>query len=794
MVAVVACGKPAASPNARLLPSRPVVTASGKKLQLPEWSYWEPYALSLTPAQGPVPELPQTVAAIARTTGSERVFADLPQKELLLRRGFYTMQRPTFARIGDRYAEWARAGVPVFITLDTLFFLTHVAIDRAYAEAEATLLGPRFDAVLARLEMSLGAQAKNASADLVDAYAMARGVLAVAAALAHPRAGASGSEVAEASRLRSDVDVQRELELVRAHRGMDKSPLLGVPIDYSLFSSPAPGLHEVERDGRSDALAWLSLAPFALAGKTEQAASPATVGQARVATRAMLLLARAVDSDVDPISAKQFASLQRFRRFAFGAADDASVPDVDRVAERLGLDLADPKVVVDITKVDRLRHAVTLRWNLHVDDGTGAPAPGPEPGPPTVYARLFGKSGTEDAEVLAALVSPPLRLPDPERRPLPSGLDVIAWLGSAEAKASVLPTGDERRAAYDQALAALGQRRSRSDESQRHHSVYASLLDAIGTYVEPSAGDATNLVLGRPPEWPPQGRGCGRRMDDAPSRCIDVRPLSARRGSRGRRALSRRSSITVVMVEPHPGGHLEAGGAPGTGCPRHAGLRRLRAHRHRARDAHRGRRHRPHRAQLAVRSAEGTPLDGELQGRAGSLPYRMADLEMRLAASGAVDTALVADVHHDLRTNAVLHVATGTAQDLAILGRTAAGESLQLAMGVALPLLRTGAGCIESPRRRRLAKAPRRSRAAAYLGGRRLRHRLAGARETGRAGGRASAPQALTLRIETHRDCAHGHRFAKDARDRVLHVRPGRMSRALPPQAKAKARVRKRCL
>ena len=694
MVAVVACGKPAASPNARLLPSRPVVTASGKKLQLPEWSYWEPYALSLTPAQGPVPELPQTVAAIARTTGSERVFADLPQKELLLRRGFYTMQRPTFARIGDRYAEWARAGVPVFITLDTLFFLTHVAIDRAYAEAEATLLGPRFDAVLARLEMSLGAQAKNASADLVDAYAMARGVLAVAAALAHPRAGAAGSEVAEASRLRSDgeasrlrsdVDVQRELELVRAHRGMDKSPLLGVPIDYSLFSSPAPGLHEVERDGRSDALAWLSLAPFALAGKTEQAASPATVGQARVATRAMLLLARAVDSDVDPISAKQFASLQRFRRFAFGAADDASVSDVDRVAERLGLDLADPKVVVDITKVDRLRHAVTLRWNLHVDDGTGAPAPGPEPGPPTVYARLFGKSGTEDAEVLAALVSPPLRLPDPERRPLPSGLDVIAWLGSAEAKASVLPTGDERRPAYDQALAALGQRRSRSDESQRHHSVYASLLDAIGTYVEPSAGDATNPVLGRP-EWrlhKVEAAAAAWTMLRHDASMFGRSPLGA--VPVGDVRFRGDPSITVVMVEPHPEAILKLvallaqvargmqafGGFAPTGTAR-ATLTEVDAI---VRTA----------LELAVRSAEGTPLDGELQGRAGTLPYRMADLEMRLAASGAVDTALVADVHHDLRTNAVLHMATGTAQDLAILGRTAAGESLQLAMGVALP-------------------------------------------------------------------------------------------------------------
>ncbi len=664
MVALVACGKPAVSPNARLLPSRPVVTASGKKLKLPEWSYWEPYALSLTPAQGPVPELPPTVAAISRTTGSERLFAELPQKELLLRRGFYTTSRPTFARIGDRYAEWARAGVPVFITIDTLFFLVHVAIDRAYAEAEATLLGPRFDVVLARLETSLGAQAKNASADLVDAYAMARGVLAVAAALSHPRAGGAGAEVGE---------VQRELELLRAHRGMEKSPLLGVPIDYSLFSSAKSDPGEVERDGRADALTWLSLAPFALAGKTEQAASPATVGQARVATRAMLLLARAVDSDVDPISAKQFASLQRFRRFAFGAADDATVSDVDRVAERLGLDLADPKVVVDITKVDRIRHAVTL------------PAPGPEPAPPTVYARLFGKSGTEDADVLAALVSPPLHLPDAERRPLPSGLDVVAWLGSPEAKASVLPTGDERRPAYDQALAALGQRRSRSDESQRHLSVYASLLDAIGTYAGPSAGDATSPVFGRP-EW---------RLHKVEAAAAAWTLLRHDASMFGRSPLGAvpvgdvrfrgDPSITVVMVEPHPEAILKLvallaqvargmqafGGFAPTGTAR-ATLNEVDAI---VRTA----------LEVAVRSAEGIPLDGELQGRAGTLPYRMADLEMRLAASGAVDTALVADVHHDLRSHGVLHVATGNAQDLAILGRTAAGESLQLAMGVVLP-------------------------------------------------------------------------------------------------------------
>ncbi len=710
MVAVVACGKPAASPSTRLLPSRPVVTASGKKLKLPEWSYWEPYALSITPAQGPAPELPQTVAAIVRTTGAERLFADLPQREVLLRRGFYTMPRPTFARIGDRYAEWARAGVPVFITLDTLFFLTHVAIDRAYAEAEATLLGPRFDAVLSRLETSLGAQAKNASADLVDAYAMARGVLAVATALARPRS-AGAAEAAE---------VSRELELVRAHRGVEKSPLLGVPIDYSLFSSPKGDRPDGERDGRADAIAWLSLAPFALAGKTEQAASPATVGLARVATRAMLLLARAVDSDVDAVSAKQFASLQRFRRFAFGAADDASVTDVDRVAERLGLDLADPKVVVDITKVDRLRHAVTLGWSLHVDDGTGAPAPGPEPGPPTVYGRLFGKSGTEDAEVLAALVSPPLRLPDAEWRPLPSGLDVVAWLGSAEAKASVLPTGDERRTAYDRALAALGQRRTRSDESQRHHSVYASLLDAIGSYTEASVGDATNPVLGRP-EWrlhKVEGAAAAWATLRHDASMFGRSPLGA--VPVGDVRFRGDPSITVVMVEPHPEAILKLvallaqvargmqafGGFAATGTARTT-LTEVDAI---VRTA----------LEVAVRSAEGVPLDGELQGRAGTLPYRMADLEMRLAASGAVDTALVADVHHDLRSNGVLHVATGNAHDLVILGRTAAGESLQLAMGVVLPyyeLVQDASNRLDDDTwRKRLAERapPRTSVAGAY--------------------------------------------------------------------------------
>jgi hypothetical protein len=89
--------------------------------------------------------------------------------------------------------------------------------------------------------------------------------------------------------------------------------------------------------------------------------------------------------------------------------------------------------------------------------------------------------------------------------------------------------------------------------------------------------------------------------------------------------------------------------------------------------------------EIAVRTTEGDPLDGELKGRAGTLPYRIADLEARLAASGAVDTSLVADVHHDLKTNTVLHVATGNAEDMAVLARTAAGEAPQLAMGVVIP-------------------------------------------------------------------------------------------------------------
>ena len=51
--------------------------------------------------------------------------------------------------------------MPYVVTLDALFWLAHVARDRALAQAEESVLGPAMEALLRRLETHLAAEARR---------------------------------------------------------------------------------------------------------------------------------------------------------------------------------------------------------------------------------------------------------------------------------------------------------------------------------------------------------------------------------------------------------------------------------------------------------------------------------------------------------------------------------------------------------------------------------------------------------------------------------------------------------
>jgi hypothetical protein len=77
----------------------------------------------------------------------------------------------------------------------------------------------------------------------------------------------------------------------------------------------------------------------------------------------------------------------------------------------------------------------------------------------------------------------------PGLRTLPSALDVLSWLGSDEARIDLHARHADEFDRYDQTLSQLVRRFDADDLATRHATPYASLLDAIASYIKAAPAD-----------------------------------------------------------------------------------------------------------------------------------------------------------------------------------------------------------------------------------------------------------------------------------------------------------------
>lgn len=422
----------------------------------PEW-FWEPVEPEgWSGAHKPL-ELPIAEAAIARIEGASRVWQDLGDagRERVRESGLVVRgsdaappagREGLVTHMGAFYMDLREQRIPYVVTLDALAYVVHATMTRVLAEVEESL-APSLEALLAKLTARFDAEQSKVGVEVADGLKLARGVVAVAQALTTGK-----------SRTPVDVapTVDAELRNIEAHTAVAQSPLLGVMVDYTAFAAPS----SAARPGPHRALTWLASVPLALVGKGEVPRAQAEVSAARRQTRAAMILARLVDTpDIHP----SHALLARHLRFLYGPPDDLALSDVADAAAAIPVDLE--KDVANVTKVDKLRKRAAALRQPAVADGWGAGA----------NVRVFGGHAPPDSVALYALAS--------EKRPLPSAIDVMAWLGAPEARPAVTD------ASYETTLAKLAGTRPKDD--RWHASVFGSLLDAIATWVNGSRGAGT---------------------------------------------------------------------------------------------------------------------------------------------------------------------------------------------------------------------------------------------------------------------------------------------------------------
>jgi hypothetical protein len=646
----------------------PALTAAAE--EGPRGSYWRAQPFVLHPP-AMVEVLPLAEDAFARPGGAQAAWATLPDaaRSRVRETGFVVRPRAQSPpSLADFYAALARDRVPAVLTVDALFRIAHLAFDRALAEVDATMVDT-LKGVLAILDDRLSREERGTKSDLVAAYQRAHGIVAVARGLLDPSREVAPS-IAPA--------VRTELEKIGTHAGAAPSPMLDQRLDYSAFDVQG-GLAESDaRLGAFRAITWLGLAALRLGTRGEPNAV-LRVDELRTDTRAALILAHLMQEEAKSPAVVQWDRLDSTSDFVSGPQEDLAPRDLLRIAAREGIDARDVATLLDVVRLDKLRSAASREGpppsvrDLAIivsADGTVVPY---------ATARLLGPSATPDGHLLGRLVTPMVgQDPRGHARTVPSCIDVVAWLGSAEARAAQRDGAAGAHAGY---LAALDDTAfPKVGESQAHATLYLSWLDAVSTYVRPSMGAAA-WAPSRRNAWDRRsavvaaGAWATLRHDAMPmthASAHDVPALPVLRAPAG-------SAPVPVAVEPHPEAIARLAAFVGQlerGLGAHGFLALGSAARDLVVDVHAVL---VAALDLAVAEVNGEEAPAAALATLADLPAILARIETR--AGGGALAPLVADVHSDLRSGRVLAVGTAPADDVWVVLPDPATRQPTLFMG-----------------------------------------------------------------------------------------------------------------
>lgn len=298
------------------------------------------------------------------------------------------------------YDENAYGSVPNYVTTDAAYHVWHLAFDKVLRQLEQETLLPALEELVTGLLDAAGAQAEMmAGTPLADDAAAVEQYFQVAAAeLGLP--GALGP-LAEA-----------EVALIGAASGDPAtSPLLGSPVDYSLFTPRGHYTRNEDLERYFLGMTALGQLAFCL---PETLGCPDGVRPARLG----LLASRLVVAD--PALAALWRQVYEPTAFLVGLADDYTPFEWAAAATSVSPTwLEDPSVLAD-GDVARAVDALVATRAVEIN-------------PALATVRIMGTRFVLDAFVLDQLIFPNVGTgQDP--RTLPSGLDVAAVLGSGLAR------------------------------------------------------------------------------------------------------------------------------------------------------------------------------------------------------------------------------------------------------------------------------------------------------------------------------------------------------------------------
>jgi hypothetical protein len=390
---------------------------------------------------------PATPHSLADVTISADLKPDLKQvgvTDALEKNGFVVvpsgLTRFYFAYQGNVYSGW-----PLFVTTDAAYHEWHLTFDKLLRDLEQEVLLPKLEEFVSGSLEAAQAQANELKGTpLEDSAARAEELFQVAA-----------SELGQSVSLGNEAE--REKVLIDEHaQSRADSPILGVPVDYSLFTPRGHYVLNAQLKRYFTTMSVLGQLPFCLPGTTDcPGDEPARIG---------ILASRAIDRNSRLVTL--WKQIYEPTAFLVGMADDYTPLDVEQAAKDTasgGLD--DASAFESDSTVEALVQELVAARPVQIN-------------PERASIRLMGVRFVLDSYILDQLVSPNVGTNEKPRL-TPSALDLAASFGSGYAKQLLDEQGVAGYANYDEQLQKVQKIVSSRPQKDWGSTVYDAWLYAL---------------------------------------------------------------------------------------------------------------------------------------------------------------------------------------------------------------------------------------------------------------------------------------------------------------------------
>lgn len=334
----------------------------------------------------------------------EKVFPLTEEQRKLLARQLFVANRTPYKQLFHVYENNDYHNLPSFVTTDVALHLYHCFFDYVLRTTEKEVLLKELEVLTTgALRASLEQLRQATKPSVRQALVRNAAYFATASRLL----GKTQRLPPEVSRL-----VNRELTLINAHQGFARGAILPYMVDYSQFVPRGHYTRSPELRRYFLAMMWYGLTPFATRF-ADDTPCPEVVRQG-------VLMVRALERGK---VLGEWGNIYEVTSHFAGRADDPIPPQWIVIADRVFGRNSPPDAVADDSKlalfIKEVEHLPPGRIRAEMIRSRDYPSP-------KFQMRLMGQRYLPDSEVLQ-------RLSRPIARPFPSGLDVMAALGSRRA-------------------------------------------------------------------------------------------------------------------------------------------------------------------------------------------------------------------------------------------------------------------------------------------------------------------------------------------------------------------------